>query len=120
MRLPVDREYELKLKSRPPYRLSRNAETAVDDTFDNLQSFGRLEDVRGPTPWGLQVFVVFKSDKKRPVIDMQLLDGGLAGDSYPLPRMESIIEPLKGMTWLGTVDITSAFYQRLLHPHDRH
>jgi hypothetical protein len=54
------------------------------------------------------------------VIDMRLLNDGLAGDSYPLPRMESIIEPLKGMRWLGTVDITSAFYRGLLHPDDRH
>jgi hypothetical protein len=72
------------------------------------------------TPWGHQVFVVYKGPKERPVIDMRPLNDALAGDSYPLPRMESIIEPLKGMRWLGTVDITSAFYQRLLHPDDRH
>jgi hypothetical protein len=120
MRLPVDRAYELKLKPRGMYRLSKKAENAVDSNFDDLQFYGRLEQVTQATPWGLQVFVVFKSTKERPVIDMRLLNDGLAGDSYPLPRMESIIEPLKGMRWLGTVDITSAFYQRLLHPDDRH
>jgi hypothetical protein len=120
MRLPVDREYELKLKPRGPYRLSRKAEHAVDCNFDDLHLHGRLEWVTKATPWGLQVFVVFKGDKERPVIDMRRLNDGLAGDSYPLPRMESVIEPLKGMRWLGTVDITSAFYQRLLHPDDRH
>jgi hypothetical protein len=120
MRLPVDRAYELKLKPRGPYRLSKKAELAVDTNFDELQRYGRLEKVTVATPWGLQVFVVYKGPKERPVIDMRPLNDALAGDSYPLPRMESIIEPLKGMRWLGTVDITSAFYQRLLHPDDRH
>jgi hypothetical protein len=120
MRLPVDRAYELKLKPRGPYRLSQRAEAAVDANFDELQRYGRLETTTVATPWGLQVFVVFKGPKERPVIDMRPLNDALAGDSYPLPRMESIIEPLKGMRWLGTVDITSAFYQRLLHPDDRH
>jgi hypothetical protein len=120
MRLPVDRAYELKLKPRGPYRLSRKAELAIDANFDELQLYGRLEYVTKATPWGLQVFVVYKGPKERPVIDMRPLNDALAGDSYPLPRMESIIEPLKGMRWLGTVDITSAFYQRLLHPDDRH
>jgi transposase InsO family protein len=120
MRLPVDRAYELRLKPRGPYRLSKNGEAAVDENFDDLHRYGRLERVTKATPWGLQVFVVYTTAKKRPVIDMRLLNDGLAGDSYPLPRMESIIEPLQGMRWLGTVDITSAFYQRLLHPDDRH
>jgi hypothetical protein len=120
MRLPVDRAYELQLKSGGPYKLSRRGESAVDTNFDELRYYGRLEDAVEPTPWSLQVFVVYKTDKELPVIDMRKLNDGLAGDSYPLPRMESIIDPLKGMRWLGTVDIISAFYQRLLHPEDRH
>jgi hypothetical protein len=120
MRLPVDKAYELKLNPRGPYRLSKRAEQAIDENFDDLTKYGRLEQITIATPWGLQVFVVYKGTKERPVIDMRPLNDALAGDSYPLPRMESIIEPLKGMRWLGTVDITSAFYQRLLHPDDRH
>jgi hypothetical protein len=120
MRLPVDREYELRLKARGPYRLSRRGQTTVNTNFDELRAYSRLENVCKPTPWGLQVFVVYKDTKERPVLDMRVLNDGLPGDSYPLPRMESVIEPLQGMRWLGTVNITSAFYQRLLHPDDRH
>jgi hypothetical protein len=97
MRLPVDRAYELNLKPRGPYRLSKKAEHAIDENFDDLLKYGRLEQVTIAIPWGLQVFVVFKGSKERPVIDMRPLNDALAGDSYPLPRMESIIEPLKGM-----------------------
>jgi hypothetical protein len=64
--------------------------------------------------------VVYTQTNERPVVDMRPLNAALQGDSYPLPRMEDIIVPLGGMRWLGMVDITSAFYQRLLHPDDRY
>jgi hypothetical protein len=120
LRLPVDKEYELKLTTGRPYKVSKQGEKAIDVTFDALTAHGRLEVPKRTSPWGLKVFVVYKSDKDRPVIDMRLLNAALPGDSYPLPKVEDVIEPLNGMRWLGTVDITSAFYQRLLHPDDRY
>jgi hypothetical protein len=120
LRLQVDRDLELKIQAGRPYNVSKRGEHAIDVNFDALKAHGRLETPKRPTPWGLKVFVIFKTDKERPVIDMRPLNAALPGDSYPLPKMEDIIEPLSGMRWLGTVDITSAFYQRLLHPDDRH
>jgi hypothetical protein len=119
LRLPVDRDLELKLQAGRPYTVSRIGQNAIDVNFDALRDHGRLKTPKRTTPWGLKVFVVFKG-KPRPVIDMRPLNAALPGDSYPLPRMKEIIEPLAGMRWLGTVDITSAFYQRLLHSDDRH
>jgi hypothetical protein len=120
LRLPVDKDHEILLQAGRPYNVSKRGERAIDTNFDELRSYGRLETPKRSTPWGLKCFVVYKTDKERPVIDMRPLNKALPGDSYPLPRMEDIIEPLTGMRWLGTVDITSAFYQRLLHPEDRH
>jgi hypothetical protein len=120
LRLPVDKEYELKLQAGRPYKVSKQGERAIDESFNALRAHGCLETLKRTTSWGLKVFVVYKTAKERPVIDMRPLNAALPGDSYPLPRMEDIIEPLVGMRWLGTVDITSAFYQRLLHPDDRH
>jgi hypothetical protein len=117
LRLPVDKEYELKLQAGRPYKVSKQGERAIDESFNALRAHGRLETLKRTTPWGLKVFVVYKTAKERP---MRPLNAALPGDSYPLPRMEDIIEPLAGIRWLGTVDITSAFYQRLLHPDDRH
>jgi hypothetical protein len=120
LRLPVDKEYELKLQAGRPYKVSQQEERAIDESFNALRAHGRLETLKRTTPWGLKVFVVYEMAMERPVIDMRPLNAALPGDSYPLPRMEDIIEPLAGMRWPGTVDITSAFYQRLLHPDDRH
>jgi hypothetical protein len=120
LRLPVDKDHELIIQAGRPYNVSKRGERAIDTNFDALRAHGRLETPKRSTPWGLKVFEIYKLDKERPVIDMRLLNAALPGDSYPLPKMEDIIEPLSGMRWLGTVDITSAFYQRLLHPDDRH
>jgi hypothetical protein len=120
VRHTVNKEYELKLQAGRPYNVSKQRERAIDESFDALCAHGRLEPLKRTTPWGLKVFVVFKTAKERPVIDMRPHNAALLGDSYPLPRMEDIIEPLAGMRWLGTVDITSAFYQKLLHPDDRY
>jgi hypothetical protein len=118
LRLPVHKEYELKVPNRRPYKVSNEGEQAIDGTFDALTAHSRLEVPKWTSPWGLKVIVVYETDKDRPVIDMRLLNAALPGDSYPLPKVEDVIEPLGGMRWLGTVDITSAFYQRLLHPDD--
>jgi hypothetical protein len=43
MRLPVDRAYELRLKPRGPYRLSKNGEAAVDENFDDLHLYSPIK-----------------------------------------------------------------------------
>jgi len=73
-----------------------------------------------PSPWDLKVFVVYRGTKARPVIDMCKLNAAMIGDAYPLPRQEDVIQAMQGMRWLGSADITSAFYQRLIHPAHRY
>jgi hypothetical protein len=116
----VDKEYELKLQARRPYKLSRKGEQAIYLDFDALRNYGHLPIPKLSTLWGLKCFVIYRQSKEWPVVDMRPLNATLLGDSHPLSRMEDIIEPLGGTRWLGTVDITTAFYQRLLHPDDGH
>jgi len=73
-----------------------------------------------PSPWDLKVFVVYRGTKARPVVDMRKLNAAMVGDTYPLPRQEDVIQAMQGMRWLGSADITSAFYQRLIHPAHRY
>jgi len=73
-----------------------------------------------PSPWDLKVFVVYRGTKARPVVNMRKLNAAMIGDAYPLPRQEEVIQAMQGMRWLGSADITSAFYQRLIHPAHRY
>jgi len=51
---------------------------------------------------------------------MRKLNAAMIGDVYPLPRQEDVIQAMHRMRWLGSADITSAFYQRLIHPAHRY
>jgi len=73
-----------------------------------------------PSPWDLKLFVVYRETKARPVVDMRKLNAAMIGDTYPLPCLEDVIQAIRGMQWLGSADITSAFYQRLIHPDHRY
>ena len=121
LRIRVDPEIERKMKSRPPFRVSKDSEAVIDEVFDKNRACGRIEDLKRPSPMGLQVFVVKDAKgKKRPVVDSRPLNDAVAGDAYPLPRQDRVVKSLIDQFWLGSVDMASSFYQRILHPDDRH
>ena len=119
LRIPISNEKEVNVRPRPPYRLSPRNEQVVDAEFDDHVQSGRLSRCES-SPFGLQVFVVWRNGKPRPVVDMRPLNALVPADAYPLPRQERIIDVIKVKEYLSTCDITAAFYQRMIHPADRH
>lgn len=83
----------------------------MDAKFDENRKFGRMTD-SPPSPFGLPVFVAAKD---RPVVDMRPLNALVPGDAYPLPRQEDVTKQLRGKELMSSIDITSAFYQRMIH-----
>ena len=121
LRIPVDPALELKVKPKPPYRMSPKGRAAIDKQFEENTLAGRIEPLTKPSPYTIQVFVVYAANgKERPVLDMRELNALVPHDGYPLPDQSRIMESIGGKRWLATADITSAFYQRLLHPEDRY
>ena len=109
------------MKSRPPFRVSKDSEAVIDEVFDKNRACGRIEDLKRPSPMGLQVFVVKDAKgEKRPVVDSRPLNDAVAGDAYPLPRQDKVVKSLIDQVWLGFVDMASSFYQRILHRDDHH
>jgi len=120
LRIDVPAELEVKLKPTGLYRLTARGRKALDEQFDLNREYGRMSALEQPSPWDLKVFVVYRGTKARPVVDMRKLNAAMIGDAYPLPRQEEVIQAMQGMRWLGSADITSAFYQRLIHPAHRY
>jgi len=110
----------VKLKPTGLYRLTPRGRTALNEQFDLNREYGRMAPLEQPSPWDLKVFVVYRGTKARPVVVMRKLNATMIGDAYPLPRQEEVIQAMQGMRWLGSADITSAFYQRLIHPAHRY
>ena len=118
--IDVPSELEVKLKPTGLYRLTPRGRAALDEQFDLNREYGRMAPLEQPSPWDLKVFVVYRGTKACPVVDMCKLNATMIGDAYPLPRQEEVILAMQGMRWLGSADITSTFYQRLIHPAHRY
>lgn len=72
------------------------------------------DDVIEPSysPWRSPVLLVEKSSgKKRLCLDSRQLNKVTKKDSYPLPRVSSVLDNLKNARYLSTVDLKSAFWQ---------
>ena len=120
LRIEVPAELKVGLKPTGLYRLTARGRTALDEQFNLNREYGRMAALHKPSPWDLKVFVVYRGSKARPVVDMRKLNAAMIGDEYPLPRQEEVIQAMQGMRWLGSADITSTFYQRLIHPAHRY
>jgi len=120
LRIEVPAELEVNLKPTGLYRLNARGRTALDEQFNLNREYGRMAALDKPSPWDLKVFVVYRVTKAWPVVDMRKLNAAMIGDAYPLPQQEEVIQAMQGMRWLGSADITSAFYQRLIHPPHRY
>jgi hypothetical protein len=88
-------------------------------SLDERSTQSRTLSVR-PSPYSMQVFVVRHKGKERPVINMRMLNELVPGDAYSLPSQEDILANISGMKFISALDITSAFYQRMIHPDDRY
>jgi len=120
LRIEVPAELEVGLKPTGLYHLTARGRAALDEQFNLNHEYGLIAALHKPSPWDLKVFVVYRGSKARPVVDMRKLNAAMIGDAYPLPRQEEVIQAMQGMRWLGSADITSAFYQRLIHPAHRY
>jgi len=116
LRIEVPAELEVNLKPTGLYRLNARGRAALDKQFNLNRKYGRMAALDKPSPWDLKVFVVYRGTKAWPVVDMRKLNAAMIGDAYPLPQQENVIQAMQGMQWLGSADITSAFYQRLIYP----
>jgi len=58
------------IESRCRYRVSKRDEAVIDEVFDKARQDGRMSAVEGVVAGGWPVFVVWKSGKARPIVDL--------------------------------------------------
>ncbi|GBN19637.1 Transposon Ty3-I Gag-Pol polyprotein [Araneus ventricosus] len=70
--------------------------------------------------YGAPVILIPKPDgKTRLCIDYLKLNEIKVPDSYPLPRMDDLLESAKHPTFMSTIDLKSEYHHMNVHPADR-
>lgn len=96
--------------TRPMIRLSPDD---LDDLRKTIAELLKNGAIRASTsPWGAPVLLVKKKDgSKRLVIDYRGLNKVTVKDSYPLPRIDDLMNRLHGARIFTALDLTSGYHQ---------
>jgi len=98
--------------SLPPYHASPANHEVIDKQMDVWIELGDIEPSR--CPWAAPVFIVYRNNKPRMVIDLRKFNEKVIPDEFPLPKQEDILQALNGSQWLSTLDVLSGFTQLTL------
>ncbi|GKF33793.1 hypothetical protein Tco_0106993, partial [Tanacetum coccineum] len=95
--------------ARAPYRLSPSE---MQELSNQLQELADRGFIRPSTlPWGAPILFVKKKDGSfRMCIDYWELNKCTVKDSYPLPRIDDIFDPLQGSNVYSKIDLRSGYH----------
>jgi len=100
------------------YQTSYKNQLFIKDEIQRLLESGLI--IPSNSQWASPVVVVEKKNgKKRLCIDYQKLNRVTKKDSYPLPRIDDMLETLSNAQWFSSLDLASGFWQVELDPKDR-
>lgn len=101
-----------------PYRRSPADHHAIDQEAQNLLRQQYIEP--STSPWCSPVVLVRKPDgSNRFCVDYRKLNDITTKDSFPLPRLDDILDQLSGSYFFTKLDFKNGYFQVPLAPRDR-
>lgn len=101
-----------------PRRVPIHLRKEVNGILEDMKRQGIIEESN--SPWVSPAVLVKKKDGSiRFCVDYRKLNAVTVKDSYPLPRIEDILDQLAGNSWFSTLDLKSGYWQVGLHPDDK-
>ena len=98
-----------------PYRVSPDTRETINTHVSDMLSQGII--TASNSPWASPVVLVKKKDgSTRFCVDYRKLNGVTRKDSYPLPRIDDILDKLHGTAYFSTLDLMSGYWQCQLTP----
>lgn len=112
-------QYQLKLRDADPvymknYRTAHSQKNEIDDQVNELLKSGQIEP--SVAPYNSPLLLVPKKGDNgkaawRLCVDFRGLNKKLINDTYPLPRMDDILDELGNNQFFSILDLKSGFHQ---------
>ncbi|ROT64726.1 hypothetical protein C7M84_017331 [Penaeus vannamei] len=98
-----------------PRRIAPARREEMQRSVMEMEAQGVVE--RSDSPWSSPVVLVTKKDgTKQFCVDYRSLNNVTAKDSYPLPRMDDMLDAMAGAHWFSTLDLKSGYHQFTVMP----
>ena len=123
--LPPKRSSDFKIQlkegskpvTRAPYRMSSVELAELKKQLDDLIAHGFI--VPSKSPYGAPILFVRKKDgTTRMCMDYRALNDQTIKNSYPLPRVEDLLDQLQGAKVFSKIDLRSGYHQILIDEQD--
>ncbi|WVZ64083.1 hypothetical protein U9M48_013652 [Paspalum notatum var. saurae] len=123
--LPPDRAVEFAIDLVPgtvpiakaPYRMSGKEYDELKKQLDELLEKGFIR--RSVSLWGAPVLFVNKKDGTlRLCVDYRELNAVTIKNKYPLPRIDDLLDQLKGAKYFSKIDLRSGYHQMKIQEED--
>ncbi|GBC01529.1 hypothetical protein RclHR1_42110001, partial [Rhizophagus clarus] len=96
--------------AQPPYRMNPVKREFSKNEIVKMEAQGIIR--KSSSPWASPVVIVEKKGgDKRLCIDYQKLNAITKADTYPLPKIDDLLENLRSATWFTTLDLASGYWQ---------
>ena len=103
--------------SKSPHRMAPAKMAELKKQLEELLDKGFIRP--NVSPWGAPVLLVKKKDGSfRMCIDYRALNRVTVKNKYPLPRIDELLDQLKGAKWFSKIDLASGYHQIPIEPND--
>ena len=110
----IEHKIELEPGAKPQFRqLIRMSPAELLECKKQLKDYMSKQHVRpSKSPWGAPVIFVRKKDGTlRMCIDYRALNKTTIKDRYPMPRIDELLDQLKGAKYFSKLDLRSGYHQ---------
>ena len=119
----LDHHIELVLGAEPPHKAPyRMSPKGLDELKKQLQDLTEKGYIKpSVSPFGAPVLFVPKKDGgTRMCVDYTALNRVIVHNRYPLPRIDELLDRLRGARLFTKIDLHSGYHQIRVHPSDVH
>jgi hypothetical protein len=119
----VDHKIDLEPGSAPPnrpiYRMSPNELEELKKQLTSLTEQGFIRP--SVSPYGSPILFVKKKDgSQRLCVDYRMLNKQTIKNRYPLPRIDDMLDGIRGAKYFTKIDLQQGYHQIRIHPPDIH